>query len=369
METVERTRYLPRRPAAGATCSGLLADAASAPRGVVEWHDRLRLDVTAGTASEQFALPGASRFERSDVARLLRTEMPGRGEFSTFLRNLVAGDGEPFTANGPEQTPLGKLLAFGFNVPAAKSHFLFGAASPAGSFTAYRGALYAAPDSNDLKRLTLEAEDSGPACRVQYRIDYNETRIADRDIVLPQSSVLDVVYRDGKELHSETYYSSCHRPAPEPPSAPAAAEPRPLPPGIRLRVRFDVPIDGETAAAGDTVVGIIRTTVKDKQNGVIVHSGDRLHGRIVAIEEYLAPERQWNLAIAFPTIERGVGEHGIDQGVEQPVSLVPLDDGDRALHTEILDMARLRPPGGGYFVFHDENVLLDRTFETEWETR
>ena len=368
MESVERTRYMPRKAAGGPTCAGLIAAVATAPLGDVEWHDRLRLNVTAGSAAEEFALTEASRFEGADIAGMLKTADAGRGEFSTFLRNLMAGDGESFETRGVEQTPYGQLQAIGFTVPAARSHFQGGAA--------YRGSLYARPGSNELKRLLLVSENAsagaGETCRVQYTIDYAETRVGESEIVLPQSSIMDAIERDGKEVHSETFYSSCRRQRTDAAAPSAAAVAKPLPPNTRLKVRFEVPIEGETAATGDPVIGIIRTTVKDKQNGVIVHAGDRLHGRIAAIEEYLLPHLQWNVAIVFETIERGVGEHGIDQGVEQPVTLVPLDDGDREPHDEPMgpaELQKLRPTGGGYFVFHDANLLIDKNFEMEWETR
>jgi hypothetical protein len=372
MQTVERTRYRPRKAGGNATCAEVLTGIGSLPPGPVEWKDRMRLDVAAGASGDEFALTGADSFERKDISAILRTAVADRGEFSTFLKNLMAGDGQPFQPLGLQQTPLGKLLVYGFTVPAARSHFLYGAASPGAPHAGYNGYLYATPDSNDLKRLTLEAEDAGDACRVQYSIDYKDTRVGERTPVLPQTSVMDVVYRDGKELHSETYYSSCHRPVAPAAQEKAADAPKPLPPNVRLEVRFQVPIDGETAAAGDPVVGVIRTTVKDKQSGMIVHAGDRLHGRIAALEEYLLPERRWNFAVVFQSIERGVGEHGIDQGVAQPVTLVPLDDGDRAPHDDTLspaELLRLRPPGGAWFVFHDANLKIDQKFETQWETR
>ena len=134
-------------------------------------------------------------------------------------------------------------------------------------------------------------------------------------------------------------------------------------------MRFEPEIDSDTAATGDPVTGVIRTTLKDKQKGIIVHAGDRLHGRIAAIGEYLTPKPRWVVAIVFATIERGVGDNGIDQGVEQPVSLAPLDDGDRTPHdTPIVpeELQKLRPRGGGYFVFHGPKAVLA---DTEWETR
>lgn len=373
METVERTRYAPRKSGPGTTCAERIQAAAGSPRGEIEWHNRLRLDVTSGPESEEFAFTNATAFENKDIANILRIASVGRGEFATFLRNVISADAEAFQPRGLEQTPLGAWSAFAFSVPAARSHFLYGGweGQIDGTATAYRGLLYTSPDASALRRLSLEAEESGDACRVQYAIDYRETRIGQTDIVLPQSSVMDVIYRDGKELHSEAYYSSCRKAKPQTAPAPAAS-PKPLPPHTRLSVRLQDPIDGETAAAGDPVVGVIRATVKDKQNGVIARAGDRLHGRIAVLEQTLLPRKRWNMAIVFETIERGVGEHGIDQGIEQPATFAPLDDGERGPHDELLppaELERLRPPGGGYFIFSEGTLQLDKTWETTWETR
>jgi hypothetical protein len=377
MESVERTRYAARRPSGNATCGELIAAAGGTPRGAMVWHSRLRLDVTAGAGGENFALTDVRNLERSDVGGVLRAADAGSGEFSAFLRNLINGDGAAFQTRGVQQISSEPLLAFSYTVPEDKSHFLYastvGPASSAPIRAGYKGSLYMVPQSGDLKRLTMEAEDVGDACRVQYSTDYSPTRVGSRETMLPQSSTMDVLYRNGTELRSETWYSGCRRPATEAAAPPVAADTaKPLPPGVRFRIRFQPPIDTLSAATGDPVVGVIRATVKDKQNGILMHAGDRVHGRIALIEEYMSPAPRWNLSIAMETIERGVGAHGIDQGVEQTVLLAPLDDGDREPHDETMgadEMQKMRPPGGGYFIFHDVNVVLDQRFETEWETR
>jgi hypothetical protein len=370
MESVERSRYASRRPSGNSTCGELIAASGGTPRGAIIWHSRLRLDVTAGAAGENFALTDVRNLERSDVGGILHAADAGSGEFSNFLRNLIDGDGAAFQARGVQQTSGEPLLAFGVTVPEDKSHFLYAGSIRAG----YKGSLYALPQSGDLKRLMLGAEDVGDACRVQYSTDYSRTRVGSREVMLPQNSTMEVLYRNGTELRSETYYSGCRR-ATDVPAAPAAVvadTAKPLPPGVRFRIRFEPPIDTQSAATGDPVVGVIRSTVKDKQNGILMRAGDRVHGRIALIEEYMSPEPRWNLAIAIETIERGVGAHGIDQGMEQTVLLKPLDDGDREPHDGTMgpeEMQKMRPPGGGYFIFHDANVVLDQKFETEWETR
>lgn len=376
MESVERTRYAPRAPGASSTCGELIATAGGTPRGAMLWHSRLRLDVTAGDAEENFALTDVRNLEQSDIGGILRAADAGNGEFGTFLRNLINGDGAAFQARGVQQVSGEPLLAFGFTVPEDKSRFLYASpVRPAGAApirAGYKGSLYTVPQAGDLKRLTLEADNIGDACRVQYSTDYSATRVGSRETMLPQSSTMEVIYTTGTELRSETYYSGCRRPATPTVATVAADTSKPLPPGVRFRIRFQPPIDTESAATGNPVVGVIRATVKDKQNGILMRAGDRVHGRIALIEEYMSPAPSWNLAIAMETIERGVGAHGIDQGVEQPISLVPLDDGDREPHDETMgadEMQRMRPPGGGFFIFHGASVVLDQRFETEWETR
>lgn len=346
MESVERTRYA-SRSGLGASCADLITAAGRAPRGPLQWRSRLRLDVTAGSMTEEFSLTDASRFERNDIGGLLAAATAGSGEFSIFLQNLIAANPESFQARGTQQTSIGPLSAFTFASLPMKG-------------TAYRGTLFVTSDSADLRRITMEADNAGESCRVQYTTDYATTRLGERYVLVPRNSTMLSISKDGSEYQTDTYYSGCRRPAP-PAVSPAAADLKPIPPGIRFRVRFQPSIESATAATGDPVTAVIRTTVKDKQKEIIIHAGDRLHGRIALIEQQLVPQPRWNVAVVFETIERGVGERGIDQGVEQPVSLVQVDEAGSP------EAQKLRPPNGGYFVFGGASAQL--ASETEWETR
>jgi len=148
-----------------------------------------------------------------------------------------------------------------------------------------------------------------------------------------------------------------------------------LPPKVHLRIRIDPPINSDKAAAGDPIVGVIEAPVKEKGE-IIVHAGDKLHGRIVRMEQTLGPAPRWTVAILFEAIERN--------GFEQKVTLKPVDDGDRSPAGQIGGGGRRgfsapaplstitneRPAGGGIFSFAEAgNLVLDRKFESEWETR
>jgi hypothetical protein len=346
METVERTRYAPRA-SAGATCAQIIAGANDSP-GSPQWRSRLRLNVLAGANGEEFSLTDASRFEKTDIGGILAAAATSGGEFSTFLSRTMAADPSLFQPRGSQQTSIGPLTAFAFSL------------TPAGG-PAQRGALFVTSDTADLRRLTFETENTGDACLVRYTTDYATTRIGERYVLVPRNSTKEAFLKDGSELRSTSYFSGCRRPDTAAAAPAPATDPPPVPPGTRFRVRIDPEIQTTTAATGDPVVGVIRSTVKNKQKEIIVHSGDRLHGRIALIEEYLTPKPHWNIAIVFETIERGVGVNGIDQGVEQPVSIAP------AAEEYSPDGKKLRPPHGNYYSLAGASPALEG--EEDWEVR
>ena len=345
METVERTRYAPR-PSAGATCAQIIAAANDAP-GSPEWRSRLRLTVRAGAKGEEFSLNDAGRFEKTDIGGILASAAGGSGEFSTFLSKTIAADPSLFQPRGAQQTGIGPLTAFAFTLQPGSA--------------AQRGALFVTSDTGDLRRLTLETENTSEACLVRYTTDYATTRIGERYVLVPRNSTMETFLKDGTERRSTSYFSSCRREDHAAAAAPPVTDPAPLPTGTRFRVRIDPGIQSATAATGDPVIGVVRSTVKNKQKEIIVHSGDRLHGRIALIEQYLAPTPHWNVAIVFETIERGVGANGIDQGVEQPVSVAPTEE------TRPPDVQRTLPQNSAYYTLTGPSPVLDR--DEEWEVR
>ena len=145
-----------------------------------------------------------------------------------------------------------------------------------------------------------------------------------------------------------------------------------LPPKTHIRVKIDPPVNTETAAAGDPITGVVERDVKEKGH-VVVRNTDRLHGRLLRLEQAMLPEPRWTVAIRFESIER--------DGVEQPVTLKPVDDGDRSPQAIRMVGRRMqsggpvravpeRPAGAGVFIFGDAGrLVLDSKFHSEWETK
>jgi hypothetical protein len=386
VQTVTRSQFV--LPVIGSSCATTVAaHERKVSDRALRWHDRLRLDVAVGEKSEMFSWAGASHFETGDVSQFVGHGATGSGEFGSFLASVFGGDAENFVYTGLQDTPLGRLASFNFNVPLSKSHYQYSSSGKSYITVAYHGSFYADDESGELKRLDLQTSEfsSGDVCHVADSIDYTMTKIGASQFMLPSKSSMDVIYRNATESLNETTFSGCREYVGDTtirfdvdddgnatgPVSKAAL--KPLPPHVRLRVHVDPPIDSATAAAGDQIIGVVEMPVKEK-NEVIVHAGDKLHGRILRLDQTvggLTP--RWTVAILFETIERN--------GIEQKVLLKPSDDGDRTplypgrgrgstISPITTSLTAERPAGGGIFSFIESgNLVLGKKFESDWETR
>ncbi|MDP9170230.1 MAG: hypothetical protein M3N54_06415 [Acidobacteriota bacterium] len=381
VETVTRTQYRPQYGKRPDSCALLIAARAQNPsQGLLMWHDRLRLDVAVGESSEMFSWAGARSFESGDLSELTSSGSTGTGDFGAFLASVFGGYAQDFRYVGEQDTSLGRLAAFEYTVPLARSHYSYRTGNGGKGTIGYGGTFYAAPATADLKRLVVDARDfsSGEVCHVLDTMDYATVKIGAGDFLLPNVSRMVVLYRNGEETANETHYSGCHEftgettirfDDPDEPNTPAAVTKlalKALPPRTQIKVKIDPPIDSATAAAGDPITGLVEHDFK--QGGkVIVRASDRLHGRLLRLEQFMFPEPHWVVAIRFEAIER--------EGVEQPVELRPLDDGDRSPpRTSRSRAGRIplpeRPARSGIFVLPGlGNLVLDQKFHSEWETK
>jgi hypothetical protein len=388
VQTVTRSQF--QLPATGNSCAAAIAtNERSGSERRLRWHDRLRLDVAVGEKSEMFSWAGASQFETGDITAMVARGASGSGEFGSFLASVFGGGGEGFVYRGLQDTPLGRLASFDFNVPLAKSHYKYSSGNKGYTTVGYHGTFLADPDSADLRELDLEATEfpeSGEVCRVADKIEYARTQIGQNSNMLPKASSMDVIYRNSTESLNETTYAGCREYVGEStirfdeddkgntPDSEKRADLRPLPPKTRLRVKIEPAIVSDKAAAGDPITGVIETAVKVKGE-TVVHAGDKLHGRIVRLEQDMSLLPRWTVAILFETIERA--------GVEQKVALKPLDDGDRSPQgslgggrrgftaaAPVSTITSERPAGGGIFSFAEYgNLVLGAKFESEWESK
>jgi len=338
------------------------------------WRDRLRLDVAVLNGRETFAWAGARQFETTDVEQLTSSGSWGAGDFASFLSGVFGLETTRISLLREEKSPAGLSALFGFDVPVDTSHYVYRSRGwGERRVIGYHGTFLVDERNAELKRLTVET-DHFPAGEEMYQVedtmDYHRVKIGDGEFLLPETSKMKIVFYDGQESRNETHYSDCREYRAESTigfgdnddaagssSTPDLKTPaqRKLPPNLRLQIGLKSPIRSETAAAGDTVTAVILRDIKG-----VARANDIVHGRILRLEQFVSPSPRWVVAIRFNRIETN--------GVEQTLDLMPLDDGNRPRRYAIL--TERRPAGGGVFIFAQAgNLVLDRTFHSEWETR
>ena len=368
VETVNRARYATvDRPG---RCEDVIARATKGnrPGGRLTWHDRLRLEVAVGRQSDLYLWVATSRFDNDEVSQLATKGMSASGEFSSVLAGIFGGGADDFRLLSDS----GGLTSFGFVTPLAKSRYRY-----SGVTLGYRGIFVVDAVSGDLRHLSITT-DNPPRniCRLENTLDYARLKVGTGEFTLPTRSTTDVIFRSGVELLNETSYSGCRQYAGEStirfdvdgdPAAPVAksnATTKPMPAGIRLRVRIVPAINLTTAAAGDPIIGTIVTQVRDKGD-LVADKGDKLHGRILRLEEATGRYPAWTVALAFDYIERA--------DMRQKIALKAVRDGDRTGYTMVPSVipASERPVGGGVFVFASSlnQLVAGLDFESEWETQ
>jgi hypothetical protein len=375
VETVSRAQYDPPRGGAASCQSVITMRKLVTSRGVPMFRDRLRLDVAVIDQSEIFSWAGAGKFETRDVGDLVGGGASGSGEFGGFLSSVFGSAPDEIRYAGRRHS----LSLFEYTVPVERSGYRIhsGPKDPS-RVLGYQGTFSVDPADGDLQQLVVESDPFPPGdevCHVQHTMDYSRVKIGKSDFLLPEVSTMDALYHNGAESLNETRYSECREyvgestirfddvdPAADKGAVTTALPP--LPPKAHLVVGLATPINTETAAAGDIVEGVLLRDVIEKKS-TLAKQNDRLHGRILRLQQYSEPTPRWLIAIRFDSIERG--------GTEQPISLRPLDDGDRSgqrLRALNLRDGAARPAGAGLFFFGEHgNFVLDQKFHSEWETR
>ncbi|HWE49081.1 MAG TPA: hypothetical protein VG273_04805 [Bryobacteraceae bacterium] len=352
VENIVRAQYAPAVKAKAPSCAALI-EARRQHRAATDmiWRDRLRLDVAVVDGAEMFSWAGAGKFETDSLDKLVGTGSTGSGDFAAFLTSIFGIGPDALRYRGLEND----LAAFDYTVSLAHSHYTYGTRGVEKTI-GYGGSFFVDPADGELQRLIVETEpfpQGEQACLATDVMEYHTVKIGSGDFMLPELATMNVLFQNGAESHNETRYSDCREYTGESTirfddvetSSAAAISRTPLPPlpkNLRLQLALSSPINGETAAAGDPVTATVLRDVKAKGGGVLVHASDKVHGRILRIEQDFLPAPRWTLVLRFEGIERN--------GLEEPVTLEQL--------------------GGSEFHFPGRGQLaLDQKFHSDWEIR
>ena len=301
LETIERTR----RP--------------KGSRAQVE--DTLRLEVALVNGKEMFAWPGSKAFEDKELRDLVATGTFGNGNFAIHARAVFLTRSPVFVSRGEEILSGQPAVRYDFRVSLINSGYTL-RVNQKEAIVGYHGSFWADPQTLDLRRLEVFADDIPPELEVDAtmdRVDYHRLAIGGDLFLLPVESVLEMRVR-GDASRNYTRFTACRQFSGESvlkftEELRADAPPVPplqeivLPDRTELQLSLSQVLELRTLAVGDPITAELRADVKH-QKQVIVPKGAVAQGRITRMER--RPDHIV-VGIAFTDLE-WAGRHAAIKG-------------------------------------------------------
>jgi hypothetical protein len=333
--------------------------------------DTLRLEVALVDGKEMFGWPGSKKFEDSDVTKMVTTGTIGTGDFGTHARALFSGHSATFHYLGTVEFQGKPAIRFDYHVPQMLSGYSV-RMGEAGAIVGYHGSFYANPQTFDMLRIEVVAEEIPVELmlsRTQDKIDYAMTRIGDGDFLLPSQSELSMFDLIGNESHNNMKFTSCRQFSGEStitfadPAEDKSAEPVPIrefdvPGGLEVSFELTEKIDLRHSAIGDPVHTRVQRDVK--LNGtVILPKGAIATGRITRTDKF---ETYVVIGMEFPEVS-GPGILGRMKGtLDHTVGIDPV----RGRYS--VRGRAPRQPGEGVFVVNPAQLQISKGCIMVWRT-
>jgi hypothetical protein len=260
-------------------------------------EDTLRLEVALVDGKEMFAWPGSRQFEDRELGDIVSTGMFGNGNFAIYPRILFLANVAAIEYFGKTQSGGRPALRYDFRVSREKGgHRL--RVNKREEVVAFHGSFYADPETLDLLRLEVVAEDI-PAdlglTASETSVNYGRLKIGEERFLLPVESELMMSLPDSID-RNWVRFSSCRKftgestllftdpDLPATPGAQAAAAAREveIPAGLILQLEMPA-LDLMKAAVGDALEARLAADVK-KNRELLAPKGAMARGRIVRLD-------------------------------------------------------------------------------------
>jgi hypothetical protein len=330
IETVDRQYFQPitkDRPVAEATprsCRQTIANGSDGEGGpppalTLESSDRLRFEVTVADNREILSRPGAARFDPRDVDSIVRFGPIGTGSFGSYLIGVFDNPSTVFRYIGEKLLDHRTMLEYQYQVPVDASRYRVKSGA-SWLPMAYQGSFLLDPESLDLERFTIRADNLPPQtsiCEAETTLDYSGVRIRVGDALLPRESQMQVVMQNGRTTTNTTTFSGCREyhaesalvfdeaPDTENTAARPVFHPAPaVPIGLPVILAFTAALDTDTAASGDLVSAeVVKNVTRPGSSDVLIPAGAIVHGRIVRVEHHNLPRAYFLITMSFNRYE------------------------------------------------------------------
>jgi len=341
---------------------------------VLSW-DRMRVDVAIVKGSEVYSWVGADKFDKTDVRQLVSQGQTSTGEFGSLVLSIFS-DHPTMHFAGERKSGKQTLFEYTYQTPERISRYQVKVGFAAFT-TAYEGSVFLDPDKNDLVRLTAKSaqlpEQTG-YCQSARELDYGREHIRSDEALIPKEARVWVVNREGMELLNVSSYSTCHEYVGEsvlrfddpdkvavndavasPAAAVKPSEPVLIPAGVPFDARIVTPIDTDTAAMGDPIQAVLRSSIVDRNGTTLAPAGASLRGRLMYFAGRTGRPGQGEIheiGIQFRWIEL--------TGEQMPFAANLAASQGQSIRLNI-------KPGVGLFVFNGKRVRLDH-IDAKWIT-
>ena len=322
-----------------------------APTRRFEMLDTVRLEVALVEGKEVFGWPGAKRIDESDITKLVGGTI-GNGDFALMAWNLFQTNSARFKYAGETDLEGRRAARFDYVVPLIASGYRL-KVLPREALVGHHGSIWADPESFDLLRMQVFADDIPMYLRlsaVMETMEYARVEIAGASFLLPAGSTLTMTQPDGTENRNVARFHACRQftgesvlsfgdPPPDTPPSPKAVSEAQLPDEFVTEIALQTPIDSASTAVGDAVRAVLKNPIKiDRQ--VMVPKGATLSGRVAKLER---AGEFYLLGIRFDSIEFENGHADLrNRGNTLSMMLTPheLRAGNRSIDINLLAAER-----------------------------
>jgi len=275
-------------------------------------HDVVRLEVALVDGHEMYGWPGSNRIAESELSSLVGGTI-GNGDFGLLVKSIFLSSGAIYHFRGPEDTGPKYALRWDYQVPLISSGYRI-RVPPNEAVVGYHGSFWIDPESLDLIRLNLAADDIPEVLGLQAStkvIEYQRASIGAYDFLLPKSSNLVMSDFSGVESRNRTSFHDCRQysgesvlsfddPSPEIEKTPAAEIVAvDLPENFTAQLSLVTPINSETAAVGDPIQVRLEQNVKSGHK-LIAPKGAILSGRILQLHHR---QQTFQLALSLDSLD------------------------------------------------------------------
>jgi hypothetical protein len=246
-----------------------------------------------------------------------------------------------------------------------------------------RGTVMVDPETFDLVYLSVLADDippNLPLVSATQIIEYAETRIGDRDVVLPQTASIKIDEESGARSRNVVEFTHCQSfrvesklsfTATDAPAdrAPAPEETRALGAGLTVSIALAQPIT-DKATVGTLIEGRVAEAVKERGR-VVIAAGSAVRGRVRRLERVEQVGGAWAVGLEFTEIETEAGTQrfyanlvDFDKSVKEFLRATSLTMRGQMVEESWLTYL----PGVAQFYVTRDELDLPKGFRTVWRT-